>query len=209
MHSGAIPDLHSRYGPWALIIGGAGGLSTAFATYLAVRGFRIVTDAPVDAGAAIAGAEILHTPGDALSHATSEMTAGLDIGLLVCVMEPPLAAAGMDNMRTIVLAHKYGQRMLDRGRGGVVITKSIFAQCDSPDWADTMMIDGLRADLGRGGVDIVFAHGCGQPSAVEHVQAALALLGADQQPVHTKHPAPRVPVQPSGFELTPFGHLTN
>ena len=140
----------SRYGPRALVVGGSDGIGAAFARALAARGLDLELvarrEAELEAFAAELGreyrVEVRPLPADASTPAgTDEIlrrTQGSDLGLVVCnaalspigpFLELPVEVHQrlLDlNCRSVaVLAHGLGRRLVERGRGGLVLLTSM------------------------------------------------------------------------------------
>lgn len=145
-----VERFRSRYGPRALVVGGSDGIGAAFARALAARGLHLLLVARREAELeAVADrlrrehrVEVSSLHADA---ATPEGTAeilrraqGRDLGLAVC--NAALSAIGpfldvplevhqrlLDlNCRAVtVLAHGLGRRLVERGRGGLVLLTSM------------------------------------------------------------------------------------
>jgi len=146
-----------RYGPWALVAGGSEGIGAAFAGQIAVRGLNLllvarrsdllertasrvrgefgveVRTAAVDLGSAAGLDEVRR-------HAES-----VEIGLLVynaaSSHEGPFFKAGLAKYRHVIDVNCYGvvalinavvPRMMERGRGGIIVMSSMAAFQGSP-----------------------------------------------------------------------------
>jgi short-subunit dehydrogenase len=145
-----------RYGPWAVIAGASEGIGAAFARALARRGINLVLIArrqgPLDLLASELRQSRVETRTIALDLGRSTIadevakaTADLDVGLLVCsaavsLMAPFQELAIADLQRTIdvnvraplALCHHFAPRLLQRGRGGLVLMSSVAALTTSP-----------------------------------------------------------------------------
>lgn len=139
-----------RYGAWAVVAGGSDGLGAAFADALATRGLNCLLiarrQAPLDEVAASLrdrhGVETrtlaldLGTPDAALSLAKA--TAALDIGLVVFNAGAEASGelfldAPYETWRNLIernilfltdALHRFGTRLRERGRGGLVVVGS-------------------------------------------------------------------------------------
>lgn len=150
----------SKYGAWALIVGGSEGVGAAFARMLAAEGFKLVLMArkagPLDTLAAdlrAGGAEVrtlsldLSQP-DALARARAA-TDDIDIGLLIYnagandtrgrfVDLPESVTRGVIAVTVLGqsdFARHYGKLMCDRGRGGMILCGSLSGYMGSPSLA--------------------------------------------------------------------------
>lgn len=138
-----------RYGPWAVVAGGAQGLGAAFVRELAARGTNVlVVDADGDGANALARAlSVLHdvrlealaldlTDPDAATRITDAI-GGETVGLLVynaahAHIGPWLTHDIEDQLRIVDVnvrgllrvVHALAARMVDRGRGGVLLVGS-------------------------------------------------------------------------------------
>jgi len=146
----------ARYGPRALVAGGAVGMGAEYCRQIAAAGIDLLIldrDEPALAATAaelrsapdpvdVATAVIdLGQPADALLSAVRAAVGDQEIGLLVAnaawspvgsFLDVDLAAllAAIDiNCRApVVLAHELGARMVARGRGGIIIMSSLAAE---------------------------------------------------------------------------------
>jgi uncharacterized protein len=150
----------TRYGPWALIVGGSEGVGASFARQLAAFGFKLVLvarkPAPLQAlaqeleadGASVRVLSVDLAQSDALQRVRS-VTDDIDIGLMIYV-------AGANNTRgnfvdlppdisrsviaiTVIgqseFARHYGALMRARRRGGIILTGSLAGYMGSPSLA--------------------------------------------------------------------------
>jgi len=146
-----------RYGPWAIVAGGSQGLGAAFAHDIARRGVNLVLIArrpgPLEETAAALraqhGVEVrtasmdLAAPG--FLEAVERAAEGLQVGLLVCDAANSHTGRFLDsdlptclrildtNCRApLALVHRFGGRMAERGRGGILVMSSLSAFWGSP-----------------------------------------------------------------------------
>jgi short-subunit dehydrogenase len=147
-----VATFQKRYGPWALVAGASEGLGAAYADLIARQGLNLVLIARraevLDTLARHLqekhGVQVMTLPLDlSRADAAESIIAGtgaLEIGLLV--YNAAFSAVGPfqettiqdhfkeidTNIRTpLALTHHFGQRMLDRGRGGVILMSSLSA----------------------------------------------------------------------------------
>ncbi|HEY3997821.1 MAG TPA: SDR family NAD(P)-dependent oxidoreductase [Candidatus Xenobia bacterium] len=181
-------EFQHKYGPWAVVTGGSGSIGAEFAQQLAKRGLNLVLTAR-DAGHLEKTAdEIQRQYGvqvktvacdlgqpDAADQ-LDEATRKLDVGLLVNTagdfqtgpflsQDPDAQAHLVDaNVKTpMLLAHKFGERLAARHRGGLVLTAAGSAFNGAPTVANyaaskayvVNLAEGLKAELKPAGVDVM------------------------------------------------------
>ncbi|HEB90663.1 MAG TPA: SDR family NAD(P)-dependent oxidoreductase, partial [Deltaproteobacteria bacterium] len=136
-----------RYGPWALIAGGSEGIGLSFARRLAARGIHLVLLArrrkPLEEAASLLreeyGVEVRVHAVDLsardLDRLLDDILHGLEIGLLIynagathgagLFLDAPLDAArrlvDLNCHGPLVLCHRLGRSMRERGRGGIIL----------------------------------------------------------------------------------------
>jgi len=143
-------DFGDRYGSWALIAGGSEGLGAEFARQLAHAGLNLILVARrselLNRTAEGLHEEflvevrtfVLDLSEQADVQHLIDHTVDLDVGLLVCnvalspigrYLDVPLSVHTQLlnlNCRTpSLLAHAFGERMIERGRGGIVFLSSM------------------------------------------------------------------------------------
>lgn len=155
-----MSELTRKYGDWALVTGASSGIGAEFCRQLAALKFNLVLVARrasrlEELAATLArthGVETRVAPAD-LSHADflppiTAVTDRLDIGVLVNSagfaltgnfiehrLEDELALMHVNCRAPMVLAHHFGQRMAQRGRGGIINVASLSAFMALPRWA--------------------------------------------------------------------------
>jgi uncharacterized protein len=189
-YGAAMPDDHAelppvdratfagRYGPCALVAGGASGLGAEYCRQIAATGIRLVIldrdESALDATASelrsapdaveIATAVVdLGQPPERLLDAVRHAVGDLEIGLLVTnaawsaigrFLDVDLASlvAAIDiNCRApVVLVHELGARMAARGHGGIIVMSSLAAEAGA---ANVALYSATKA------FDLVFAEG--------------------------------------------------
>jgi uncharacterized protein len=143
--STAVKD---RYGPWALVAGASDGIGASFAGLLAAHGLNLVLVARRTSLLETLADSLTHQHGVAARTVAADLASrdGLsvalestvEVGLLVCnaALAPVgpfegLSAHTVDTMvelnvtAAVRLTHAYGQMMLNRGRGGVILMSSM------------------------------------------------------------------------------------
>lgn len=180
-------DRLTTYGPWAVVTGASDGIGRAFARQLAAQGFKLVLVARRRAALEALAAE-LGSAGVQVVDADLGTEEGLrrvedacrplDVGLLVAAagfgtsgefLAGPLAEelSMLDvNCRAVVrLTHHFGQRLVARGRGGLVLLSSLVAfqgvrhaasYAATKAWVQTFA-EGLALELRGRGVDVLAA----------------------------------------------------
>lgn len=139
-----------RYGPWAVVAGASEGLGEQFARQLAARGLNLVLVARRQAKLEALAAAIRREHGEEvrplcldlsrpeLGEAVQRATAELDLGLLVfnAALSPigpfleqdlaqHLASVDLNVRGPLVLCHLLGRRLVQRGRGGILLMTSL------------------------------------------------------------------------------------
>jgi short-subunit dehydrogenase len=177
-----------RYGPWALVAGASEGLGAAFARALAGRGLNVVLVARraevleqvKEQIVRLGAVQVRCLPLDlARSDAPTEIEASvadLDVGLVVynaafapigpflgIPLDEQLRAIDVNVRAPLTLAHRFGNRLAARGRGGLVLLSSLTAFQGSPFVAtygaskafDLALAEGLWFELAPRGIDVL------------------------------------------------------
>jgi short-subunit dehydrogenase len=188
MKQAIISDFRTRYGPWALVAGASEGLGAEFATQLAANGLHLVLVArrkePLEALATKLAQEYaievrpieLDLSRDDSVTLISEQVGDLDIGLLIynaaaSFIGPFLGLSLQDHLSELTvncrapltLTYVFGQRMLKRRRGGIVLMSSLSSAQGSAlvaNYAATkaynrILAEGLWEELRKQGVDVL------------------------------------------------------
>lgn len=180
-------DFRERYGPWALVAGASEGLGAELARQLAARGLGVLALARrldkleelrrelVDAGAEVRIASV-DLADDGMEEAVASAAEGLQIGLLVYnaavsnigafldrPIEDHLRAVALNCRGPLVLAHRFGKEMRQRGRGGIVLMSSM-SGLQGTAWVanyaatkayNRVLAEGLWDELRDAGVDVL------------------------------------------------------
>jgi uncharacterized protein len=144
-------SLQSRYGPWALIVGGSEGIGDHLARQLGDAGINIIMVARKAASLAETAKKVRDATGvevrtlsldirraDMLER-IREVTDGLEVGLLIhnvgggqgfgpfvdCKLEDVMSAVLTNPIAITKLAHHFGKPMAERGRGGILMIGSM------------------------------------------------------------------------------------
>jgi short-subunit dehydrogenase len=177
-----------RYGPWALIAGGSEGLGAAFAEALASRGLNLILIARRQEVLSTFAQKLIQkyqvqveslvydlANGEALIRLIRS-SSQKDVGLLVCnaalapvgnFLDQPLQnhlnLLNLNCRSAISLAHAFGQRMVDRKSGGIILVSSMAGLQGTATVAHyaaskaylKILGEGLWAELRPQGVDVL------------------------------------------------------
>jgi uncharacterized protein len=157
--SASFPPIDARkYGPWAVIAGGSEGIGSALAGYLAEAGINIVLVArkvePLEDVAADlrarTGVEVrtlsLDLAADDMLDRLRAATDDIDVGFLVYnagashvtgefinwPLEDVEKVVRLNTLGQATLAHHFGKKMAQRGKGGIVLMGSLAGNAGSP-----------------------------------------------------------------------------
>jgi short-subunit dehydrogenase len=174
-----------RYGPWAVVAGASDGIGAAFAERIAADGINVVLvarrKALLDEVAARLPVETRVVVVDlSAPRAIDELaaaTADLEVGLFVFnagadTVNLPLLSRDIEDLRAFVqrnctavleASHAFGGRMVERGRGGVVLVTSGAAWAGGATLAvysatkafDANLAESLWAEWRPHGVDVL------------------------------------------------------
>lgn len=182
----SFPD---RYGPWAVVLGASHGIGASFARQIAERDVNVVMVARPEDGLAAAAAEVRTETGVEIRPLEIDLTApdmlgdlvagteDLDVGLVAYVaggtdavgrfVEGPAARpeliVRLNCLGPVQVCHHFGRRLLERGRGGIVLISSL-AGVSGTAWTvtysaakafDLVLAEGLWAELNPSGIDVV------------------------------------------------------
>ena len=210
----AKDDLHqfqSSYGPWAIVAGASRGLGAEFAEQLAQKGLNLVLAArslqPLSALAAKLEETYsiqvlplqLDLADESAAQSLNQAVLSLDVGLLVYnaaysatgpFFKEPLEGHLKElntNCRTpLALVYLLGERMLSRGRGGIILMSSLSAVQGSAyvaNYAATkayerILAEGLWEELRAQGIQVIAS----SPGAVSTPNYEQSLEGGGQKP---------------------------
>ena len=166
---------YEKYGPWALVTGGAQGIGAAFAEQLAERGLDLVL---VDQNAETLTAravKLMDAHGIKVEtlrvdlsqpdffEAIRPVAASREIGMLVCnaasgavgsffeiPVEDLLRGVEVNCRATLILTRELGAPMLERGRGGIILIASDAAYQGTPYVANYAATKAYNLILGEG-----------------------------------------------------------
>ena len=138
-----------QYGPWSVVLGASEGLGAAYAHGLAARGLNVVVAARrpellAHVARDVASRHAVETRAVVLDLGAPDFldvlqveTDQLDVGLVVyngaSGYVGPMKDQAVDSLRSIIavncsgpleVCHHFGRRMIDRGRGGIVVMGS-------------------------------------------------------------------------------------
>ncbi len=178
----------SRYGPWAVVTGASSGIGAEFARQLVGRGLAVVLVARRRERLEALGADLHAAHGAEVRVVVSDLAgsdgvanlvaavADLDVGLLVNNAGVGLKGRLIDLdagvLRRLVevncqaplaLAHGFGRRLVDRGKGGIIMVASTGGFQALP-WSaaygaskgfDLLLGEALAVELRADGVDVL------------------------------------------------------
>lgn len=175
------------YGPWALVTGASSGIGEEFARQAAASGINVVLVARrenrleevaaelttrYDVQARAVAADLSRDGSlDAITGATSDLDIGLVISNAGTGNPGPFISLPRERLREIVqlnvithldLAHHFGQRLAQRGRGGIVLVSAVAAAGGLPYMANDSasksyslnLGEALHAELATAGVNV-------------------------------------------------------
>jgi short-subunit dehydrogenase len=150
-----------RYGPCALVTGGANGIGAEYCRQLAALGMNLII---VDRDET-ALEEIARELGgsDGVTTVAMDLAWPADRLLVESELDSLLTALDINSRATVVFAHELGRAMATRGRGGIVIMSSLAAETGAAQVAlysatkafNLVLAEGLWYELRDRGVDVI------------------------------------------------------
>lgn len=205
-----------QYGPWALVAGASEGLGAAYADQLAYRGLNLVLVARRENLLQALARELqekysvevktivldLSQPDSA--EVILEKTSDLEIGLLIynaafSAVGPFLERSISDHLKEIdtnirtplALIYHFGQRLLTRGHGGIILMASLSA------FQGSAFISNYAATKA---FNMLLAEGLWEEWRKQGIDALVCIAGA----IRTSNYLASTPKQTSHFSATPF-----
>ncbi len=200
-----------RFGPWALVTGASSGIGREFARQLAANGLDLILAARRGSVLDEVGRDLSARYGiryrslpvdlaapDFLDH-VAEATDGLDVGLLVSNAGDMVLGGFVDNTYDALvrelrlnaavhlgLTRHFGQRLVARGRGGILLVSSLAGLQAVPYVANYAATKSYVLTLGEG------VH---HELAAKGVNVAVLVPGATDTPMLTRFGADRSPMR--------------
>ena len=181
-------NFSEKYGPWAIVTGASSGIGEEFCRQLAARKLNLVLVARRQERLEKLSRELVREYGietkiitldvsdiNFLEHITTA-TESLDIGLLVNnagfaltgnfldhSLEEELSLLYVNCRAPLMLAHSFGKRLIQRGRGGIINVSSVSAFLPMPFWTqyaaskvyDLYLSEGLWFEFKQKGIDVL------------------------------------------------------
>ncbi len=184
-------SLNERYGSWALVTGASSGIGESFARLLAADGVNVVVTARrVERLERLAaelerqhGVEVRAVEADLAGpdgvEAIEKAVSDIDLAIVVSnagsghpgaflskPVDDRLDVVQLNVTAPVEMAHRFGQRLIDRGRGAIIFTGSTSAFSGVPmlaNYAATKAFigtfaEGLHQEWSPAGVDVLVVH---------------------------------------------------
>lgn len=167
--------IQHRYGPWAVVTGASSGIGRAFADRLAADGVNLVLASRSAERLREIGRELTTTHGidhrvvavdlsdGSGARTLIDATENLDVGLLVSNAGDGVPRDFLDHeldelhrqltlnaTSHLALTHHFGRRLVQRGRGGIILTSASGGRHGVPHMANTAAAKGYVHHLGEG-----------------------------------------------------------
>jgi short-subunit dehydrogenase len=138
-----VSDFAERYGPWAIVTGAAAGMGAAFSAELASRGVQVVgvdrdtCDTPRSLVADLTAPDAAHT----ILEAVADVEVGLVISNAALSYVGPFLDQDLDSRLDqlrmncelpLRLVHHFLPRLVQRGRGGIILLSSLSSMRGAP-----------------------------------------------------------------------------
>ena len=183
-----MESFYQKYGPWALITGASSGIGEEFARQLAALKFNIVIVARRKERLEILSNELINKhhvevkiiavdiSTDNFLEQIKLATNALDIGLLINnagfaltgnfldnAIEKELSLLNVNCRAPLILAHYFGNKMIRKGKGGIINVASAAAFLPMPFWTNYSaskayllhLSEGLWFELKEKNVDVL------------------------------------------------------
>lgn len=181
-------DFNDKYGPWALITGASSGIGLEFARQLAGSGLNLILVARRENKLRTLASELQQKHAIRTNVVGADLSAenflpniqaateGLEVGLLVNnagyaitgnLVENDLKAEiemlQVNGRAALILAHAYGKKMKQRGKGGIIFLSSVVGFTAVPLWThyaatksySLLLAEGMASELKMYGVDVM------------------------------------------------------
>ena len=188
MNAKKTMEFKKRYGPWAVVTGASSGIGRAMAAELGAKGLNVILVARRQAELELVARELSTRPGVearvlAVDLATTDgpeevvqATKTIDVGLLVAAagfgtagnfieakLEQELDMLAVNCRALMQLSRHFGQEMVERGSGGLILFGSLVGYQGTPraaHYAATKayvqtLAEALHVELAPKGVDVL------------------------------------------------------